>query len=389
MGDPNNRANDTARYQQMRMTGTEAVARMAHQLRSPLGVATEYLSLVREGYAGDLSVEQDGYLDTAARNLEYLQNVIDDMLDCARMESSETTRIDFQGARWPDVAGPILEMVGPRCEAAGVTLAADFEADLCELLVEPRRVQQALMNFLCNAITFTPRGGTIALMTHHDPGADYVKISVFDTGVGISEDKQSEVFGAHPASDLANANGLGLTIAREIVERHGGEVGLESRSGLGSRFWFTLPTLTASNIENIVILPTLATMPKRGGSLAVVTVQRNQNVNGGKGQAWAEWIKGSLRGADRVCPLDDDLVAIVAPTCMRASRAIVRRVEESLVAHGMDPSSFWTETVTFPSPGVSRDQFVDRTRRLLRRGGSASELVSAASATATGSTSPR
>lgn len=370
---PRRRVDDTAGGMRPDIQGQDLVARMAHELRTPLSVAREYVDLVRDGFVGELNPDQHGYLEIAEQNLDYLTGVIDDMLDLARIDSGAGVRLDLQHGRVAGILEQVVSLLGRKCEAVDIALTRDDGNDMPPVLVEPRRVKRVLMNLLGNAIKFTPPGGRIHLEVLSQPEAERVWVAVCDTGCGIDPEDHELIFDAFrqlpgPDGEEGKGSGLGLTIAREIVHLHGGEIGVESRPRSGSRFWFTLPTLTPTTIEESVIVPALERVPRRRGALSVVAVQLTRECSAALGPDWPLWAREQLRTADRVLLLDDDLAVIVAPSCLRATRAIVRRVTDVLRTHGAEDGQFWMDSVTYPSPGISQAQFMGRARRLLERG---------------------
>jgi hypothetical protein len=246
--------------------------------------------------------------------------------------------------------------------------------------MEPMRIRQVLVNLIGNAMKFTPRGGRIDVEVALEGDAQ-VRVYVRDTGLGISAEEQPWVFrpfwqGQAGEACVARGSGLGLTIVREIIERHRGEVTVESEAGKGSVFSFTLPIISPETIESTVIIPTVDALPKRRGALSVISVQLAREFVE-RDVRWIGAIRKKLRASDRVLQLDDDVAVIVAPSCLRATRAIVRRIEEALAEIGLEETSYWTGSVTYPSPGVSRAQFLGRTRRLLARSASDSTAAHA------------
>jgi hypothetical protein len=350
----------------------ELLGRVARELESPLDEARENIQRVRR-LEEALGPEIRTCLDDASGSLDYLAGVIGDMLDLVRIDAGVGIQIDFQAGRLESLIDEVSMLARTRCQQAGLTLACEVPAEVPAVLMEPMRIRQVLVNLIGNAIKFTPRGGRIEVDVVPE-GAASVRVRVRDTGAGIAQGEQPWVFrpfwqGEAGSRCASRGSGLGLTIVREIVERHRGEVAVESEVGEGATFSFTLPIVSPETILETVIVPSVDALPRRQGALSVISVQRAQDATAGEG-AWVAAIRQKLRKSDRVLHLDDDVVVIVAPSCLRATRAIVRRIEEALGEVGMDETSYWTGSVTYPSPGVSRAQFLGRTRRLLARSAS-------------------
>lgn len=347
----------------------ELLGRVSHEVETPLDEARESIQRVRR-LDGALSPEIRACLDEAANSLDYLTGVVADMLDLVRIDAGEGIQIDFQAGRLESLVDEVTALARSRCEQAGLTLKSDVPAELPAILMEPMRIRQVLVNLIGNALKFTPPGGEIAVSIAPESETD-VRVLVCDTGAGISADELSWIFrpfwqGEAAESCTSRGSGLGLTIVREIIERHRGEVGVDSHVGEGSTFWFTLPIMSPETIERTVIVPTVDSLPKRRGALSVISVQLSRDTVDSN-RTWIAAVRRKLRGSDRLLQLADDVAIIVAPSCLRAARAIVRRVEEALGELRIAEGSFWTGSVTYPSPGVSRAQFLGRTRRLLAR----------------------
>lgn len=346
------------------------VAQMAHELRTPLAVAEEYVTLVREGFVGEPTKEQASYLDVAINNLGYLATVIDDMLDLARRHAGEAIRVDFQPSVLADVVTEALSLLAPGGRSGGTTITNDVARTLPTLLLDPRRVKQILLNVLGNAVKFTPDGGAITISA--EPlSEDVVRVDVRDTGVGIPEREQRCIFDFFKQASSSETSGLkgsglGLAISREIVQLHGGDIGVESRVRRGSCFWFTLPVLNVSNVERVVIVPSLDRLPKQHGSLSILAVHLSPDA-ATLGMQWVGTLKERLRGSDIVLPLSETFAVVVAPAAARAMRAVSSRVDAIMENRNVDPGQYWMETVTFPCPGVGREDFLRDMRELFSR----------------------
>jgi signal transduction histidine kinase len=169
-----------------------------------------------------------------------MSRLIQDLLDVKRMEQGRLA-VDPRAQTIGAIVQDAIEMLRPLAEAQGLALEEEIPADLPKVLADPPRVQQVLSNLVGNAIKFTPRGGRIMLRVR--PDAAEVSVAVIDTGPGISADQLPHIFGRFWQASRSDKRGigLGLAIARGIVEAHRGRIWVESRVGEGSAFYFTLP----------------------------------------------------------------------------------------------------------------------------------------------------
>jgi signal transduction histidine kinase/BarA-like signal transduction histidine kinase len=218
------------------------LANMSHEIRTPLNAITGMAHLIRR--AG-LSTEQSVRLDKLEAAGEHLLEVINAILDLSKIEAGKFV-LDERRLNVAEVLEQVAGLFSDRVQARGLQLnwdTADLPADLRG---DPTRLQQALLNYLANAVKFTERG-TITLRARRiEESADslLVRFEVTDTGIGIDAGTLDRLFVAFEQADNSNTRqfggtGLGLAITRKLAELMGGTAGVESVPGVGSTFWFT------------------------------------------------------------------------------------------------------------------------------------------------------
>ncbi|GEL94106.1 sensor histidine kinase [Cellulomonas composti] len=217
---------------------------VSHELRTPLTSVLGYLELLTDG-TDDLSDEQREYLTVIERNARRQLKLVGDLLLTAQVDAG-TFAVAPQRIDAADVARASVTAALPAAEAAGVTL-------LCESVpspvdADPLRLAQAVDNLVSNAVKFTPHGGSVRVVVGPDRRADEgaVRISVVDTGIGIPPDELDRLatrfFRATTATRRAIPGiGLGLSIAKAVVDAHGGELQITSTVGEGTAFTIALP----------------------------------------------------------------------------------------------------------------------------------------------------
>jgi signal transduction histidine kinase len=218
----------------------EFVALISHDLRTPLTSIMGYLELVLDDH--NLSEEQRGYLSIVDRNADRLLRLVNDLLFVARLEAGQ---LDLHPAEL-DLAAVVRQSVAeaePRAAARGVELACEA-SDVPAVNADKGRMFQLLDNLVSNAIKFTPEGGDVRVSLARVNG--FVRLEVADTGIGVDADEQQRLFErffrASTASDQQiPGTGLGLYIARAIVEAHDGSISVESVPGEGTSFRIDLP----------------------------------------------------------------------------------------------------------------------------------------------------
>jgi len=223
---------------------TEFVTVVTHELRSPLTSIAGYIELLLEGEGREGAEAQREYLRIVKRNADRLLEMINDLLDIARIEAGK-----LELKRLPlDLGGLIREAVRalrPQIEGKGQHLILDLAEPLPAVTGDPERITQILINLVSNAHKYTPQGGRVTVATRAE-GAQ-VRISVRDTGIGLSSEEQQKLFtkffrAQHPLVREAGGTGLGLAITRALVELHGGTLTVDSAPGQGATFSVALPT---------------------------------------------------------------------------------------------------------------------------------------------------
>ncbi|MEW6574049.1 MAG: ATP-binding protein [Bacillota bacterium] len=231
-----------AALKRMDETRRDFVAAVSHELRTPLSIIQGYTEAILDGMVQ--GEEQKEYLRAIREEGERLRRLAEELLDLRRMETG-ALRIRQEEVHLEEIAGWAAARFKAKAEALGI----DFRVELPPLppvLGDPDRLEQVVVNLLDNAFRFTPPGGSVMLRLASAP--DGVALSVRDSGSGISPEDLPYIFEKFYRVDPARAresggSGLGLAIVRQIVELHGGRVGVESRPGEGSVFTVVLPDL--------------------------------------------------------------------------------------------------------------------------------------------------
>lgn len=222
------------------------VSIVSHELRTPMTSIKGYVENILDGLAGGLTDKQTYYLTRVKLNTERLTRMVNDLLDLSRIENPDTRRDYLRVAPLSvrDLIADVVESFQPLARERALAVRADRPLSLPFIQGDRDKLLQIFTNLLGNAVKFTPSGGTVLVSTTTD-GTGFVTICVSDTGCGIPPHEQIRVFekffrGAS-VSDEARGAGLGLSIAKSLVELHGGRLWLESEPEKGSRFFFSLP----------------------------------------------------------------------------------------------------------------------------------------------------
>jgi signal transduction histidine kinase len=238
------RAAEARRAEEVNRLKSEFVRLVAHELRIPLTAVTGYVALLLEDDGRQLAGHQREYLGMVQRNAGRLVNLIDDLLDIARLEAG-TVALQRRALDLVPLIQGVAGLLRPQCEAKGQRLSLELAPALPAVWGDAARVTQILTNLLANAHKYTPPGGSIRITARGEEGS--VRVGVQDTGIGLSPEDQAQLFtpffrAQHAATQGVGGTGLGLAITRALVERHGGTITVTSTLGQGSTFSVTLPT---------------------------------------------------------------------------------------------------------------------------------------------------
>lgn len=231
---------DLARANRLRRQMT---ADIAHDLRSPLTVLTGYLEAMQ---TGDLPPSPDRF-QTMYREARHLSRLVDDLRLLSLADAGEL-RLNRQSIEAAELLRQAAAAYQHQAEQQQIELAVRAGADLSPLKADPERLAQVLSNLLANALRYTPAGGQITLTARSHSGG--VLLQVEDTGSGIPPEELSHIFNRFYRLDKSRhqtggESGLGLAIARAIVEAHGGAISVASQPGRGTRFEIWLPIASA------------------------------------------------------------------------------------------------------------------------------------------------
>jgi PAS domain S-box-containing protein len=225
--------------QQATRARDDVLAVVAHDLRNPLNTVSMAVSLMLESTPPE-RVQERRQVEIVRRAADRMNRMIQDLLDVKRMESGRLS-IDLNLESPAALINDTIDMLRPLAAGSTIRLETSIDDDLPPVLADASRIQQVLSNLVGNAVKFTPHSGRITVCA--EQLENEVRFGVIDTGAGIPAEQLPHIFGRfwQARSSDRRGIGLGLAIAKGIVEAHNGRIWVESHVGLGSTFYFTLP----------------------------------------------------------------------------------------------------------------------------------------------------
>jgi signal transduction histidine kinase len=222
---------------------SEFLANMSHELRTPLNAVIGFSEVLIEKMFGEVNPKQEEYLNDILASGKHLLSLINDILDLSKIEAGRM-ELEAQPFDLPSALDNALTLIRERASRHSIALEVHVDPGIGQVLADERKIKQVLLNLLSNAVKFTGEGGKITMSATLN--GDAVAVSVADTGIGIAAEDQQAVFEEfrQVGDDYARkreGTGLGLALARRLVELHGGTLSLASELGKGSTFTFTIP----------------------------------------------------------------------------------------------------------------------------------------------------
>jgi PAS domain S-box-containing protein len=232
------------RVQEANRLKSTFLANMSHELRTPLNGIIGLAQLMHDGKVGAMSTDHKEYLGDILTSATHLLQLINDLLDLAKIESGKT-EFRPEPVSLSRLIGDVRDILQTITAEKRIRLTCEVEPSVEQLVIDPAKLKQVLYNFLSNALKFTPDEGRVAVRAGPE-GSDRFRLEVRDSGIGIRAEDIDQLFIDFQQLDASSAKkykgtGLGLALTRRIVEAQDGRVGVTSVPGKGSTFFAVLP----------------------------------------------------------------------------------------------------------------------------------------------------
>jgi signal transduction histidine kinase len=364
------RSLEMSRHQQIEFKN-QFLSHVSHELRTPLTCIHQFVSILLDGLAGEVNTEQRYHLGTVLNSVNQLRAMIRDLLEATRAESGKI-RIEPRCITIGDLIQQAVSMMAATAKEKRVGLEVGLDTRIPFVYADPDRVLQVLINLIDNGIKFTPPDGSLlvkACMVEADPSMVY--LSVADTGRGIGPEAKALIFerlyqDPNSVDNSRSGLGLGLFIAKELVELHGGRIWVASEIGNGSTFSFTLPLYSLAKL----LFPVITHEGRLREAIVLVKVELTPVSNPPRTN-WKDVCRQSLRTLRRCVYLDKDLVLpvmgntgssetffVAASTDVERSVIMMNRIRGQLETgagfKGAGVLNLSAAAVQLPSPDDSR-----------------------------------
>jgi signal transduction histidine kinase len=231
------------RLSELNQLKSNFIANISHELRTPLTHIKGYIELLTEGDLGPITKDQADALDVMSSSEARLENLIEDLIQFSLVARGQLD-LKIDQVSLEDILKEVVTGIPQKCEKGGIKFHLQIPKDLPRVKADQHKIEWVLSQFLDNAVKFTPEGGEIGLNV--EVGKKRATLIVVDSGIGIDPDQYDEIFEPFhqldgSATRMYGGTGLGLAMAKQIIEAHGSEIKVDSTPGKGSSFIFTLP----------------------------------------------------------------------------------------------------------------------------------------------------
>lgn len=265
---------DVTHEKELEMMKTEFISHVSHEIRTPLSIARQGISLLLDGIPGRISDKQEKVLNVTRNNIDRLAHIIESLLDISKIETGKAG-LKRTIANVAGLIRQVAVLYEARAREKGLQLVVNFpESEILDAYIDVDRITQVFSNLVDNAVKFT-KSGYIEISAAKKE--DLIECSVLDTGIGISAADLERIFSkfqqfGNAPRIIEDGAGLGLSIAKGIVELHGGNICAESAPGKGTRFIFTLPGCNSRGFLSEYVKDKLKEALKEGLSFSLIVI---------------------------------------------------------------------------------------------------------------------
>ena len=349
---------------------SDFVSVMSHELRTPLTSIKESVSLVLDEVAGPLSENQKAFLNMAKNNIDRLAKIIVDILDFSKLEAGRSTmhkkKIDIN-----KVINDVCLEMSEDIKKNELSFDTELSDKIEKIWLDPKRISQALRHLIDNAIKFNRKKGSIKISTNQElvDAKEVVRVSIEDTGISIPQENLQNIFDSFMTGDSSMTRkhkgvGIGLSLCKRIVDYHGGELWVESKEGVGSKFIFTLPIYKKDDEFNFLLDETIerAKYNDMRFALIVFGIKNKKDANEENLSELEKDVHYVVRGPeDKVTRFKDgEFIVIMAETDRLGAEKIIGRMKGKVRI----PLNFGV--VVYPDDAKEKDELIKEAEKKLK-----------------------
>lgn len=386
--------NTNTKLERLERLKSEFISIVSHELRTPLTAIKNSLEICLSGKAGDVSSIMDNFLNMAQRNVTRLSGIINDLLDLSKVEAG---KMDFKFEK-ANINTPVEFMKNTFDSVAkdkNIDLILEKDENLSLTYFDNQRIEQVMSNLISNAIKFTNENGEIVVKTENINESDidkslifgvenpvfykhYVKISVKDSGIGIAPEDLKKVFDQfqqieNPLNRKNGGTGLGLPIAKQLIEAHRGFIWVESELNRGTTFSFVIPVLSEKEKFIIDMEKDISKAKSCSHSLLLLLIEEKKDAeNSFISKIREDKISIIRKTANtKIVYYDEDdnnYLAILIPEADKFAQSFIEKKIESFVVDEQDKEKYdiLYSTALFPDVGNSAQDLMSSAKKLLK-----------------------
>ena len=386
--------NTNTKLERLERLKSEFISIVSHELRTPLTAIKNSLEICLSGKAGDVSSIMDNFLNMAQRNVTRLSGIINDLLDLSKVEAG---KMDFKFEK-ANINTPVEFMKNTFDSVAkdkNIDLILEKDENLSLTYFDNQRIEQVMSNLISNAIKFTNENGKIVVKTENINEADidkslifgvenpvfykhYVKISVKDSGIGIAPEDLKKVFDQfqqieNPLNRKNGGTGLGLPIAKQLIEAHRGFIWVESELNRGTTFSFVIPVLSEKEKFIVDMEKDISKAKSCSHSLLLLLIEEKKDAeNSFISKIREDKISIIRKTANtKIVYYDEDdnnYLAILMPEADKFAQSFIEKKIESFVVDEQDKEKYdiLYSTALFPDVGNSAQDLMSSAKKLLK-----------------------
>lgn len=386
--------NTNTKLERLERLKSEFISIVSHELRTPLTAIKNSLEICLSGKAGDVSSIMDNFLNMAQRNVTRLSGIINDLLDLSKVEAG---KMDFKFEK-ANINTPVEFMKNTFDSVAkdkNIDLILEKDENLSLTYFDNQRIEQVMSNLISNAIKFTNENGKIVVKTENINEADidkslifgvenpvfykhYVKISVKDSGIGIAPEDLKKVFDQfqqieNPLNRKNGGTGLGLPIAKQLIEAHRGFIWVESELNRGTTFSFVIPVLSEKEKFIVDMEKDISKAKSCSHSLLLLLIEEKKDAENSFISEIREDKISIIRKTSntKIVYYDEDdnnYLAILMPEADKFAQSFIEKKIESFVVDEQDKEKYdiLYSTALFPDVGNSAQDLMSSAKKLLK-----------------------